>query len=277
MERLTDWCTLWKELSDIQEKAFARKRECPEGDFWKHKAKEYDKMVDKRWSRPDSSRDYLIQKLKDNPGSTLLDIGAGTGKWSLLAAPHAKRVTALEPSSAMREVLGEKIQEQAIPNIDMVTGTWPDYDAAPHDYVLASHSVYGVADLQTFVRKMNQTARKACILLLRVPYVNSVMAKAARHVFGQPHDSPNFHIAYNILLEMDIYPDVIMETDGSWPAWTNDSHEEALAELKNRLNLAERSEYDHFLSGLLKDHLKTEDGKLVWPSGNRSALVCWEI
>jgi len=277
MERLTNWHKLWSELSDIQERAFSRKKEHQADDFWRHKAKQFDKAVDKRWSKPDSSRDFLVQKLKDNPGSTLLDIGAGTGKWSLLVAPHTTKVTALEPSLAMQEVLRAKIQKEETINIDIVSGTWPEDDVAPHDYVLASHSMYGVADFEAFVNKMNRTAQKACILVMRAPFAKSVMAMAAQHVFGQPYDSPNFQIAYNILLGMDIYPDVIMEGVGSWSAWTHESYAAALIDIKNRLDLADNSEYDDFLLDLLKKHLSFKDENLVWPNGNRSALVYWDV
>ncbi len=277
MEQLTNWSQLWEELSKIQNRAFGRKKEFSDHDFWKHKARDFDKMVDERWSRPDSSRDFLIQKLKDHPGSTLLDIGAGTGKWSILAASHASKVTALEPSLGMQEVLMEKIKAEGITNIDVVTGNWPDDDVPPHDYILASHSMYGVADFQAFVRKMSATARKACIMVLRAPFSDSVMAVAARKILGQPYDSPNFQIAYNLLLGMDIYPDVIMEANGSWPAWTSDSFEEAMAEIKNRLDLADNSEYDAFLQDLLKKNLTVDNKKFVWPVGNRSALVYWEV
>ncbi|SDU07162.1 class I SAM-dependent methyltransferase [Desulfobacula phenolica] len=277
MEALTDWYKLWNQLCEIQNKAFGRKKEYAEDDFWKHKARHFDKMVDERWEKPDSSRDFLIQKLKDNPGATLLDIGAGTGKWSLLVSPYAAKVTALDPSLAMQEILKEKIQKQGINNIDIVTGIWPEDDVASHDFVLASHSMYGVADFKAFVDKMSATATKACIMLLRAPFADSVMAIASRHVLGQPYDSPNFQVAYNALLGMDIYPDVIMEEAGTWPAWTHDSFEEALDDLKNRLGICDTSQYDDFLSDLLEKHLILKDCKFVWPSGNRSALVYWEV
>jgi cyclopropane fatty-acyl-phospholipid synthase-like methyltransferase len=293
MEKLTHWQTLWEQLSEIQSQAFARKKsnqtsgqaqgqekDQPENqseDFWKHKARQFDKMVEDRWSKPDSSRDFIIHKLRENPGSTLLDIGAGTGKWSVLASPHAAKVTALDPSLAMQQVLREKIQEEKITNIDIITGTWPEDTMAPHDYVLASHSMYGVKEFETFVNKMRTTATKGCIMVLRAPFADAIMAKAATRVFGQPYDSPNFQIAYNILLAMDIYPDVIMEADGSWPGWDNDNFEAALAELKNRLDLGEETKHDLFLTNLLKENLIYEKDRVVWPAGNRSALVYWEV
>jgi SAM-dependent methyltransferase len=277
MEQITDWCKLWKDLSETQNKAFSRKKETKEDDFWKHKAKDFDKMVDERWSKPDSSRDFLAKKLLDHPGSSILDIGAGTGKWSVFLAPYATKVTALEPSLAMQEVLKEKIIKQRITNIDIVTASWPEDDVEPHDYVLASHSMYGVGDFKAFVEKMSGTAKKACILLMRAPLAGSVMAVAAGKILGQPYDSPNFQIAYNILLSMDIYADVIMEAYGNWPGWANESFEEAFTEIKNRLGLGENTDYDGFLTDLLHKNLTIENGKYVWPIGNRSALVYWKV
>lgn len=281
MERLTNWYKMWEQLSDMQNKAFAREKQHQTDDFWEHKARHFDKMVDERWSKPDSSRDFLIQKLKDNPDSTLLDIGAGTGKWSILVSPYAAKITALEPSSAMQEILREKIEKEHITNIDIITGTWPEDDVVPHDYILSSHSIYGVGDFKTFVDKMSSRATKGCVMILRAPLADSVMAEAARHVLGQPYDSPNFQVAYNLLLGMDIYPDIIMEKGGEWPAWTHDSFEEALEDLKNRIGLmndsVSYSKYDTFLSDLLINNLTVEKGKYIWPAGNRSALVYWEV
>jgi len=277
MEKPTNWVKLWEDLSKMQDKAFLRKKETREDDFWKHKAKDFDTMVNKRWEKPDSSRDFLVKQLLDNPGSSLLDIGAGTGKWAVFAAPYASKVTALEPSLAMQDVLREKMEQQRITNINIVTGSWPEGEVAPHDYVLASHSMYGVKDFRAFVEKMILTAKKACILLMRAPFANAVMAVAARKVLGQPYDSPNFQIAYNILLGMDIYPDVVMEAHGTWPGWANDSFEEALGEIKNRLGLSENPEHDAFLADLLNHNLTLEQGKYVWPTGNRSALMYWEV
>lgn len=277
MEKLPDWFALWQELSTIQNKAFARKTDGQEEDFWSRKARKFDKMVDERWSTPDSSREFLIHRLQESPGATLLDIGAGTGKWALYASAYAARITAFEPSLAMQKVLQEKIEEARITNIDIVTGTWPEDGAEPHDFILASHSMYGVGDLRAFVDAMNRVARKGCIMVLRAPFADSVMAVAAQKVFGQPYDSPNFQIAYNALLSMDIYPNVVMEAYGTWPSWKHDSLEEALEEVKSRLDLVDSQEHDQFLRDLLESNLDNTNGQVVWPVGNRSALVYWEV
>lgn len=277
MEKVTDWFKLWEQLAEKQTKAFERKKEGRDPDFWKDKAGHFEKMVKKRWSKPDSSRQFLASTLEADPGSTLLDIGAGTGAWSAFLAPYAKEITALEPSVSMGEILNEKIKRQGISNVRLVKGSWPDVDLAPHDYILASHSMYGATDFRAFIRKMVVAARKSCFLVLRVVFADTIMSRAAQKIWGQPYDSPNFQIAYNALLQMGIYPNVLMEIGEPWEPWANDSLEEALAEIKNRLDINDIDEHDEFLMSLLEGQLTEKDGKVYWPVGNRSALVYWEV
>ena len=98
-------------------------------------------------------------------------------------------------------------------------------------------------------------------------------------VWGHPHDSPNFQVGYNALLQMGLFPNVLMEDTGLWDARTNDSMEEALADVKRRLDLwdVEDSEHDAFLEDLLRRRLTLQDGRYVWPPGVRSALVYWDV
>ncbi|MDD9302300.1 MAG: methyltransferase domain-containing protein [Desulfobacter sp.] len=273
MEKITNWFKLWEELSQIQAAAFTRQKKDKDQDFWKDRAKAFDKMVDQRWAKPDSSRDFLVTTLKNNPGSSLLDIGAGTGKWSLLAAPYAGQITALEPSKAMQSVLREKIKNTD--NISILDSTWPDPKIKAHDWILASHSMYGQRDFKAFVSQMNTSAKKGCILVLRAPFADSLMSQASTRVLGQPYDSPNFQVAYNCLLAMDIYPDVIMEDADAWQVWSHDTL--ALAEVKNRLGIQDEPCHDDYLSGLLDAHLIQKQDQWVWPQGNRSALVHWQV
>ena len=96
-------------------------------------------------------------------------------------------------------------------------------------------------------------------------------------IWGQPYDSPNFQIAYNVLLQIGIFPHVLIEDSELWEPWTNDSLEEALDDVKRRFGLPEVSEHDDFLQNLLQRRLKQADGRVVWPRGVRSALVFWDV
>jgi 2-polyprenyl-3-methyl-5-hydroxy-6-metoxy-1,4-benzoquinol methylase len=276
MEKLTDWNSLWRELVEIKAKSRKHKLETEaRGDIWADRAIEYREGVKRRWMRPDSSREFILSKM--DPESTVLDIGAGTGSWSVLLSHRAKYVTAVEPSSSMIRVMNESLAAEGIANVSIVQGSWPDVSVEPHDFSLCSHAMYGYPDLASFIQKMVACTRRMCFLLLRAPSIDGVRAEAARHIWGQPLDSPNFTIAYNVLIQLGIYASVQMENTGLWKPRTSSGMEEAFSDLKRFLGLNEIDGHDDYLRDLLRRRLVWKDGKYVWPKEVRSALVFWEV
>lgn len=275
MEKVPDWPLLWRQLVEAQARGLEEKQESRPEDEWADRARAFGDHVRKRWEREDSSRRFLVDLLKANPGSTVLDIGAGTGSWACLLAPYAAKVTALDPSPAMISVMEENIRDLGITNVEVVRGSWPGAMVEDHDISLCSHAMYGVADFPAFVRRMEEVTRRCCVLLMRAPVPDGLMAAIAREVWGQPHDSPNFQIAFNTLLGMGIFANVLMEDTGLWKPWTSESPEEALAEVKRRFDLARDDSHDDFLRSILKENLVCKDGSFVWPAGVCSALLYW--
>ncbi len=277
METVTDWLELWKELVNLKSKAARESSKCRHKKYWSRKAGQFKNRTEKSCIPPSSSQQFIASVLEDHPGSTLLDIGAGIGDWSAFLASYAKEITALEPSADMGEMLTDLISSAKLENVKWFQGSWPEIDIEPHDYTLASHSMYGEADLKPFIEKMTAITRKGCFLVTRVLYANTIMAKAAKLILGQPFDSPCFQVIFNALLQLGIYPNVLMETGKTWKSWSDDSLEEALQEIKNRLGIQDSSEYDGYLMSLLSKHLSKKNGKYVWPTGNGSALIYWEV
>ncbi len=275
MQTVPQWATLWRELAGLNDH-WQEVGEAEE-DHWKKKSRSFSEKVQKRWSRPDSSRDFLVSKLQATPQATLLDIGAGTGAWAALAARYAASVTAVERSQAMIEMMQENLAEAGITNVRVLRGDWPELDVDVHDFSLCSHAMYGAPDLPGFIRKMIAVTRRTCFLLMRTPKMDGLMAEFARLVLGHPHDSPNFVIAYNVLIEMGIYANVLIEDTGLWKGWTHDSLEDALADVKCRLGLKNNPAYDEILYRRLAQELTFADGKYTWPQGVRSALIYWDV
>jgi 2-polyprenyl-3-methyl-5-hydroxy-6-metoxy-1,4-benzoquinol methylase len=276
MEKITNWNDLWRELVDIKTQSHQKSRQGTdqENDAWCQKAQEFKEGVKRRWSKPDSSRDFILAQIEHD--STVLDIGAGVGAWSAILAKRAKHVTAIEPSGSMITVMEESFRDEGIANVTIVQGSWPDVQIEPHDYSLCSHSMYGYPDLTAFVRRMVDSTRKICFLLLRAPTLDGVRSEAARSIWGQPLDSPNFTIAYNILLQMGICANVLMENTGLWKPRKSASLEEALKDLKRYLGLAENTQHETYLKELLLHRLLKKDNGYVWPPEVRSALVYWQ-
>jgi SAM-dependent methyltransferase len=67
---------------------------------------------------PQSAVDCLVQELGLKPGATLVDLGAGTGKFTRLLVPSGAHIVAIEPIQAMRERFSE-----ILPEVQVLDGT----------------------------------------------------------------------------------------------------------------------------------------------------------
>lgn len=276
MQNITDWARLWQELVEVKQGSQKESIETPgDSDYWGSRAREYDERVDHKWKKPDSTRNFLLSTLQ--PKSTIIDIGAGTGSWSILFSKQLQKVTAVEPSKAMRDVFQEKIRKHRISNIEILPEKWPESTPERHDYVFCSHAMYGVTDFPAFIRKMVDRSRKMCFLLIRAPILDGLITEAFRYVWKQPYDSPNFTIAYNVLIQMGIYANVQFEEQDKQFFISSTSESEAFFELKRRTGLLENNEHDEFLRDLLRRRLVKEGECYLWPGGVRSALIYWDV
>jgi SAM-dependent methyltransferase len=222
-------------------------------------------------ARPDTLLDFVLEKLR--PGCTVLDIGAGSGRFAIPFARVARTLTAVEPSASRARLLRENAAAQGLTNIRVVDARWENAEVQPHDLAFCSHAMYSSADLVQFVRKMEASAREACFLVMRMPSHDGVMRELSRRVHGEPHDSPNFWVGYNVLYDMGIYANVVMEP--SLRTWTDASIEDALNRARRHLQV-EGSAWDEVIRETLERRLAFRDGQYYWPDGMRSAMIWWQ-
>ena len=90
-----------------------------------------------------------------------------------------------------------------------------------------------------------------------------------------PETDVGAQVAYAAMLQMGVYAHVLMGKPDQWDPWTNAYFEEAMAETTRRFKLPSPSEHDAYLDDLLKSRLTCRDGRYVWPSEVRSALIYW--
>ena len=134
--------------------------------------------------------------------------------------------------------------------------------------------MYSSPDLVRFVRKMEQSALDTCYLAMRMPSHDGVIRELSRRIHGQPHDSPNFWVGYNVLYEMGIYANVVMEPFVR--QWTDDTLDDALARTRRHLRLGDSTAHDDVIRETLAQRLTFRDGQYYWPDGMRSAMAWWE-
>ncbi|MBF7084078.1 methyltransferase domain-containing protein [Desulfallas sp. Bu1-1] len=98
----------------------------------------------------------------------VLDIGAGTGVFTVPLARRVKEVAALEPAPAMLAALQKRVEAEGLANVHFLDWEWEKFDPAAEglaerfDLVFASLTP-GVRDVQTLM-KMTACSRDWCFL-----------------------------------------------------------------------------------------------------------------
>src|SRR5690349_19057740 len=102
----------WNEVLDARaqqmDAAYARQGRTS-ADFWDRRAHGFHRSTkDTAISDPF----YLLLREIVTPQTSVLDVGAGTGRFTLALAPQAKHITAVEPNSAMLDYLRQDTSER---------------------------------------------------------------------------------------------------------------------------------------------------------------------
>ncbi|MGH2543088.1 MAG: class I SAM-dependent methyltransferase [Ardenticatenaceae bacterium] len=241
------------------------------GDFWRPFAENF---------RDDPRRtdDVMLNRLLQevDSSSTVLDVGAGGGRFALPLALKCKGVTAVEPSGAMIEQMRAGMEESGINNISIVQQTWEEANVEPADVTLCAHVVYGVVDIELFLRKLTSHARRRVLL---PAFTHPPIARFSpfwKPVHGEGRiEMPALKDIVEALWDMDIYPNVEMvERIEQRPFRDWDS---ALNQLRLRLYVMPDTEQDARLQKAMETMLEeTPDGFAINGLGPRHlGLISW--
>jgi SAM-dependent methyltransferase len=136
----------------------------PEEDraFWEGYAERYDR----RAGLPESATQTLaILSRLVRPTDSVLDVGAGTGRFALPLAAHVRHVTALDQSVAMLDLLMQKAKAVHQTNLTCLEADWPVVAVEPHDLVLAAWSLYRQIDLAAALTKLVAATRRTLVIV----------------------------------------------------------------------------------------------------------------
>lgn len=240
-------------------------------DRWVTRAPDYDRRVRAHAFRDETVWNFLLSILP--PQASVLDIGAGTGRWAVPLAAVAEQVTALEPSAAMRERLTARLTEQDIHNVTICEAEWPAAEVPVHDVSLCMHAMYGARDFAAWIQRMQEVTRGTCVLYLRNPTPADPLCNVAEKVWGNPHIVPDFAMARAALREMGIEPGILEIPPGTHPTRRHGSFAEAVAWARQRMRLP--PEHLPLLEETLRKSICEQDGFVEWPDTNPAALLYW--
>lgn len=90
----------------------------------------------------------VLRRLGIGAASTVVDLGAGTGAFTLAAARHLGRVIAVDVSPAMLASLRERLDREGLDNVECVRAGFLSYEHAgpPVDAVYTRHALHQLPD-----------------------------------------------------------------------------------------------------------------------------------
>jgi len=148
------------------------------------------------------------------PSDTLLDIGAGAGRFTLPLARSVKQVTALDHAQPMLALIQQKMNREGIENITLVEDAWETATVDAHDVVLAAWSLYRLPDMLAGMRKLIAATRRTLIIVAGAGH--SIRHDPLLHAIW-PHadrsDTPMHIYYYGILWQAGIHAELQIATD----------------------------------------------------------------
>jgi len=133
--------------------------------FWQHFAQYYDQRTG-GLSGEQVTISYLSKLLK--PTDSLLDVGAGTGRFAIPLAHSITSVTAIDHSPEMLAILEQKANIENLQKIKIIEAEWPYLDVQPHDLVLAAWSLYRSSDLKSVLESLIKVTKRTLVIVLGV-------------------------------------------------------------------------------------------------------------
>jgi SAM-dependent methyltransferase len=190
--------------------ACRRQRSQTDSKQWDRTAGWYDSWVQEN-DYVDRVFPYLQEALPAD--ARVLEIGSGTGAFTLPLARAAREVLAIEPSQVMREHLDVNLQAAGLSNVNLLSGrieeSLPDIRSrGPFQLIFASFSLYNITDIDLVISNLLPLTRHLMILLgTGAPSIWS--QDLYRQFSGEERViPPQLDLLYPVLLEMGLYADV---------------------------------------------------------------------
>jgi SAM-dependent methyltransferase len=270
------WNTLIQARAEQMDAAYARLGRTS-ADYWDRRASWFHRVT-----RDATARDPLFLRLGRElpPQATVLDVGAGTGRFTLALAPLVQHITAVEPNAAMLDFLRRDAGEEGIANISFWQTTWQGApDDLQADVVICSHVLYAITEIAPFLAKLRNAARRACFISMRVTPFDEITAHLWKHFHGDERRYPPSAIhVLDVLYEMGIYANVEVIETPLGAAFHYPSLDAAVEGLLEQMILPDTEQVRSEMRGLLEHWLVEQDGVLGAPVEKKmaSAIIWWQ-
>ena len=267
----------WPELLRLSSHNMMPERKPEEGDIWENAAVMYNKMAA-------MEREYTFAQLDafdTSPEDTVLDVGCGPGRISVLMAQRAKSVTAIDSSEKMLNFCRENAEKAGVRNLTARLLDWNNAvlgeNLERHDIVIASRSegMRDIEKLTSFARKyavMIAWANAPCIpdILGDLFYGTSAWEKKRSPM--QRDRRLGYNVFYNMVYDLGYDPNIKIVTDGFTKDYAD--YEEAYADLCT-LGEIRDGEMEIFRNNCNKWLSKNDKGGITFRRETKTFVLWW--
>jgi cyclopropane fatty-acyl-phospholipid synthase-like methyltransferase len=214
------------------------------------------------------------------PEDTVVDAGGGAGRVSLPLALRCQEVINVDLSPGMKAEFEAAATEAGITNARFILSDWLDTRELSSDLVITSNVTYFVRDIVSFVRKMDETAKRRVVMTVwSVPPPNQ-SAPIFQLVYGEEQEqSPGHKELLPVLWDMGILPDIRVLSSASLNELPQ-THEAAVQEAARGQWLSPK--HQDLATSIVEQHLgelyeETPEGyRPLWQSEVPELLITWE-
>lgn len=219
--------------------------------------------------------DRLIAEKKLFPGDRVLDIGAGTGNYTLPLAAAAQEVTALDVSEESLSVLMKRAEKAEMKNITLVRKPWEEF-SPDHLFDLSFSAMCTAICSTEELERMEKMTKRTCAIVTVMPgsadsHRKAILNGLKVHPDGMIGDALTF---YQVLYYLNRYPEVACKTVRYS---TEISEERFIEQYQSYLPIfgVKESEYLPYLESYWRDH--AENGCLTEESELHLAMITWNV
>ncbi len=242
--------------------------------FWNFKAKKYPRPFEKKVLRETKNVIKLLNSLGvDLDSKEIIDIGCGTGIYSLIFDQKAKKIFCLDFSSEMLRVLKEEADKNSITNIEILQKDFSRWDIKKYQkcfdisFASMTPAVRSLGD----ILKMEKLSRKWCVYIGWTGKRENKVMEEVYSLFNLKPYTPNGYFDVKEILEKRNikYKTHIFETSWEWEGTIDEAVDEfsqrILLDIK-KLNRKKIRKYlcEKFKNGIVKTKTVASEGILVW-------------
>jgi len=273
---MPNWNNIWK---DMKSKNMQYYHSGEKDSIWESKEKARSFLKESR-ENPERIH-YVLEGLPINPGSRVIDIGAGPGTLAVPLAGMVYQVLAVEPAEGMAEVMEEYAIEEGVRNISILKERWEDINPAKdlngdYDIVVASYSL-GMPDIRAAIETMCEASSKWVYLFWfsGTSGWEEMMTYLWPKIHGKEYcHGPKADVLFNVLYSMGICPNV--ETKRTEYSRRFKNIQAAVNEYKGNFKI-ETKEQERILQDYLNSKLKENNGEFLFTQKTTRVKIWWNV